>query len=69
MSIIIIAFSACPKVDPAAAKHEKELNALLEKKVTGEDYHTNNRNFQNLIVEFSYRTDRKSQQRRGITLC
>ena len=37
MSIIIIAFPACPTVDPAAVKHENELNALLEKKVTGED--------------------------------
>ena len=35
MSIIIIAFPACPTVDPAAVKLENELNALLEKKVTG----------------------------------
>ena len=34
MSIIIIAFPACPTVDPAAVKLENELNALLEKKVT-----------------------------------
>lgn len=34
MSIIIIAFSACPKIDPSAVKKENELNALLEKKVT-----------------------------------
>merc|ERR1712042_142129 len=34
MSIIIIAFPACPTVDPAAVKQENELNALLEKKVT-----------------------------------
>ena len=35
MSIIIIAFPAAPSVDPAAVKQENELNALLEKKVTG----------------------------------
>jgi len=34
MSIIIIAFPAAPKPDPAAIKAEKELNELLEKKVT-----------------------------------
>jgi len=34
MSIIIITFPAAPKVDPAAVKAEKELNDLLEKKVT-----------------------------------
>jgi len=34
MSIIIIAFSACPKIDPASVKRESELNAVLEKKVT-----------------------------------
>ena len=69
MSIIIIAFPACPTVDPAAVKHENELNALLEKKVTGEDEHINYLKTQNLIVEISYRTDRKSRQRRGIILC
>ena len=36
MSIIIIAFPACPTVDPTAVKQENELNALLEKKVTGQ---------------------------------
>ena len=35
MSIIIIAFPAAPAVDPAAVKQENELDALLEKKVTG----------------------------------
>jgi len=34
MSIIIIAFPAAPKPDPACQKVEKELNELLEKKVT-----------------------------------
>jgi len=34
MSIIIIAFPAAPKPDPAAIKAENELNQLLEKKVT-----------------------------------
>ena len=34
MSIIIIAFPSAPKVDPEAQKHEAELNATLEKKVT-----------------------------------
>merc|ERR1719260_503645 len=34
MSIIIIAFPAAPKVDPAAVKAEKELDSLLERKVT-----------------------------------
>jgi len=33
MSIIIVAFPACPKVDPAAVEKENKLNALLEKKV------------------------------------
>jgi len=33
MSIIIIAFPACPKVDPACVEKENKLNALLEKKV------------------------------------
>ena len=68
MSIIIIAFPACPTVDPAAVKHENELNALLEKKVTGEDNNYIN-DFEDLIVQISYRTDRKSRQRRGIILC
>ncbi|XP_023331879.1 protein phosphatase 1A [Eurytemora carolleeae] len=35
MSIIIIAFPAAPKVDPAAVKADQQLNELLEKKVTG----------------------------------
>jgi protein phosphatase 1B len=34
MSIIIIAFPAAPKVDPEAVKADKELDALLEKKIT-----------------------------------
>merc|ERR1712045_385976 len=34
MSIIIIAFPSCPKVDPEAVKQEAEVNSLLEKKVT-----------------------------------
>lgn len=34
MSIIIIAFPACPKVDPEAVKADKELDALLEKKIS-----------------------------------
>lgn len=34
MSIIIIAFPSCPKVDPEAVKQEAELNSILEKKVT-----------------------------------
>jgi serine/threonine protein phosphatase PrpC len=34
MSIIIIAFPACPKVDPAAVKADQELNQLLEKNIT-----------------------------------
>lgn len=34
MSIIIITFPAAPKVDPAAIKAEKDLNELLESKVT-----------------------------------
>jgi len=34
MSIIIIAFPSSPKPDPVAIKAEKELNELLEKKVT-----------------------------------
>ena len=68
MSIIIIAFPACPTVDPAAVKHENELNALLEKKVTGEDNNYIN-DFEDLIVQIFYRTDRKSRQRRGIILC
>ena len=33
MSIIIIAFPSCPKVDPEAVKQEAEVNSLLEKKV------------------------------------
>jgi len=33
MSIIIIAFPACPKVDPTSVEKENKLNALLEKKV------------------------------------
>ena len=69
MSIIIIAFPACPTVDPAAVKHENELNALLEKKVTGEDNNYYINDFEDLIVQISYRTDRKSRQRRGIILC
>lgn len=35
MSIIIIAFTACPKVSFEAVKEEKELHDILRQKVTG----------------------------------
>jgi len=48
MSIIIIAFHGAPKVDPAAVKAEKELNELIEKKITDQLNLNNTLEFQQL---------------------